>query len=212
LQERQVLRLGSNDPIPLDVRVIAATNRDLKKAVAAGQFRADLYYRLNILHLHLPPLRERPEDISAIAASILQRALLRQGTPGAHGQALARVMPHLPRHAWPGNVRELENVLERVAVLHADREAGARVDDDQLRAVLPELFEDAPATGAGPAPLATPAPADTEGASDLRRARGEQERAIIEQVVRQCGGNQAAAARRLGISRSTLWRKLASGS
>jgi transcriptional regulator, propionate catabolism operon regulatory protein len=204
LQERQVLRLGSNDPIPLDVRVIAATNRDLKKAVECGQFRGDLYYRLNILHLHLPPLRERPEDVATIAAGILQRALLRQGTPGAYAQALSLVTPHLLRHAWPGNVREVENVLERVAVLFADREPAARVAEEEMRAVLPELF-DGPARGE--APVALPLP----HVPGLRRVRDEQDRAYIEQVVRQCGGNQSAAAKQLGISRSTLWRKLGGG-
>ena len=212
LQERQVLRLGSNDPVPLDVRVIAATNKDLKRAVADGQFRGDLYYRINILHLRLPPLRERPEDVATIAASILQRGLLRQGTPGAHPQALALVAPHLVRHRWPGNVRELENVLERVAVLYADRDASAPVQQAELRAVLPELFEDAPPGRDDGAPEPAPPAGSAAPAPDLRQVRDEQDRAYIEQVVRQCGGNQSAAAKRLGISRSTLWRKLSARS
>lgn len=220
LQERQVVRLGSNDPVPLDVRVIAATNKDLKRAVGEGQFRGDLYYRLNILHLRLPPLRERLDDVPLLAAGILQRALLRQGTPWAHPTALALVTPHLLRHRWPGNVRELENVLERVAVLFADRDASTPVQELELRAVIPELFEDAPGERAGEVPPAGPradGPADggagarAAGAGDapgLRQVRDEQDRAYIQHVLRQCGGNQSAAARRLGISRSTLWRKL----
>ncbi|HZZ84066.1 MAG TPA: propionate catabolism operon regulatory protein PrpR [Anaeromyxobacteraceae bacterium] len=199
LQERQVLRLGSNDPTPVDVRVIAATWRDLRQAVDAGQFRADLYYRLAILPLHLPPLRDRGDDAAAIAAELLQRALLRHGVPSAQPRALAALLPRLQRHSWPGNVRELENAVERVAVLYADREPGARVGEEELRAVLPELY----AAATPPLPSAV-GPA----VADLRSARGEQERSLIRRTVAECGGNQAEAARRLGIGRSTLWRKL----
>jgi transcriptional regulator, propionate catabolism operon regulatory protein len=194
LQERQVLRLGSNDPTPVDVRVIAATHRDLRAAVAAGQFRDDLYFRLHILPIHLPPLRARHGDVAAIASDLLRRALTRHGVPGAHGRALSRVLPRLEGYAWPGNVRELENVLERVAVLFAD---GAISDDEldvELRAALPELFD------AGQAPVRQP---------DLRTARQASERAHVERVVAECGGNLSEAARRLGVGRSTLYRKLA---
>ena len=194
LQERQVLRLGSNDPTPVDVRVIAATHRDLRAAVAAGQFRDDLYFRLHILPIHLPPLRERHGDVAAIASDLLRRALTRHGVPGAHARALSRVLPRLEGYAWPGNVRELENVLERVAVLFAD---GAISDDEldvELRAALPELFD------AGVAPARPP---------DLRATRQASERHHVERVVAECGGNLSEAARRLGVGRSTLYRKLA---
>jgi len=193
LQERQVLRLGSNDPTPVDVRVIAATHRDLRGAIAGGDFREDLFYRLNILPLHLPPLRERGEDVQAIAADLLKRALLRYGEPDAHPRALALVLPRLAGYAWPGNVRELENVLERVAALFVDRGPRARIPEEELRAAMPEVFERAP-----------PAAART----DLRAARERQERAHVERVLAECGGNQAEAARRLGIGRTTLYRKL----
>jgi len=191
LQERQVLRLGANDPTPIDVRVVAATNRDLRQAVADGEFRRDLFYRLEILPVHLPPLRERPEDVAAIAAELFRRALARHGRPEAHAPGLALLLPHLERHAWPGNVRELENVLERVAVLYAARGADA-VGEAELRGVLPELFDAAPAADG----------------RDLRAARGAQERALIRRALDECGGNQSAAAKRLGIGRATLWRKL----
>jgi propionate catabolism operon transcriptional regulator len=194
LQERQVLRLGSNDPTPVDVRVIAATHRDLRAAVAAGQFRDDLYFRLHILPIHLPPLRERHGDVAAIASDLLRRALTRHGVPGAHARALSRVLPRLEGYAWPGNVRELENVLERVAVLFAD---GAISDDEldlELRAALPELFD------AGVAAARPP---------DLRATRQASERHHVERVVAECGGNLSEAARRLGVGRSTLYRKLA---
>ena len=141
LQERQVLRLGSNDPTPIDVRVIAASNRDLRAAVAAGQFRDDLFFRLHILPIHLPPLRDRHGDVAAIASDLLRRALSRHGVPGAHGRALTRVLPRLEAYPWPGNVRELENVLERVAVLFADGAISDDALDHELRAALPELFD-----------------------------------------------------------------------
>jgi propionate catabolism operon transcriptional regulator len=192
LQERQVLRLGSNDPTPVDVRVIAATHRDLRAAIVRGYFREDLFYRLAILPLHIPPLRERGEDVQAIAADLLKRALLRQGEPDAHPRALALVVPRLAGYAWPGNVRELENVLERVAALFVDRGPKARIPEEELRAVMPEVFERAaPATGV-----------------DLRAARNAQERAHVERVLADCDGNQTEAARRLGIGRTTLYRKL----
>jgi propionate catabolism operon transcriptional regulator len=208
LQERQVLRLGSNDPTPVDVRVIAATNKDLKRAVAAREFRDDLYYRLNILHLHLPPLRGRIEDMTAIAADLLQRALLRHGAPDAHARALSLVLPRLGSYAWPGNVRELENVIERVAVLFADREDTARIGEDELRPVVPELFQ---SSAAGPGPAASPSSAPWSPpapGADLRAARELQDRDHILRVLEETGGNQSEAARRLGIGRSTLWRKL----
>jgi propionate catabolism operon transcriptional regulator len=198
LQERQVLRLGSNDPIPIDVRVIAATNRDLRTAVAEGDFREDLFYRLKVLHLHLPAVRERAEDVPAIAEMLLKRALVRYGAPTALSRALATVLPHLQRYAWPGNVRELENVVERIAVLYSKRGADD-VGEAQLRAFVPELFEAAPAL----------APAEARSADgDLRTVREFQEQEMIRRVLQECGGNQTEAARRLRVARSTLWRKL----
>ncbi len=192
LQEREVLRLGSNDPTPIDVRVIAATNRDLGERVASGAFRDDLYYRLNILQLRVPPLDERREDIPAIAEHLLDAALRRHGALDRRRQALRLLIPLLIAYAWPGNVREMENVLERVAVLFADEGWGA-VDVQQLRLVVPELFRDA---GAG-------------GRRALAAVRRESEEAQIGRVLRECGGNRAEAARRLGIGRTTLWRRLA---
>jgi propionate catabolism operon transcriptional regulator len=192
LQEREVLRLGSNDPTPIDVRVIAATHRDLREEIAAGRFREDLYYRLDILRVHIPPLRERPGDVADVAAELLKRALLRHGAPEAHRRALDLVLPRLEGYAWPGNVRELENVLERVAVLFADRAAAAAVDEEEVRAVMPEVFE---RRGGG-------------GGAGLRATREAQELAHIRRVLDGCGGDAAEAARQLGIGRSTLYRKL----
>lgn len=195
LQERQVLRLGSNVPTPVDVRVLAATHRDLPERIRRGEFRADLYFRLHILPIHLPPLRERGEDLALIAEELLRRALLRHGAPEAQRRALAAVLPRLRAHAWPGNVRELENVIERVALLFADPESGPRPSESDLRAVVPELFD-----GAGAA-----APASR---TDLRAAREAQDLSHVRRILEECDGNAAQAARKLGISRSTLYRKL----
>ncbi len=196
LQERQVVRLGSNDPTPVDVRVIAATNKDLKRAIADREFREDLYYRLNILHLHLPPLRERADDLTALASDLLQRALLRHDAPAAHAPALALLLPRIASYRWPGNVRELENVVERVAVLFAagaDRAPG----EEALRATVPELFEERER--------------EPEAEANLPGARRAQERELIQRALQEAGGNQSEAARRLGIGRATLWRKLRAG-
>jgi propionate catabolism operon transcriptional regulator len=200
LQERQVLRLGSNDPTPVDVRVIAATNRDLKKEIARGAFREDLYYRLAILPIAVPALRARPEDVAPIAEALLREALGRHGVPEALPRALSVVLAFLERYTWPGNVRELENVLERVAVVHADRAArGSRVRPNDLRAVLPELFQ-------------VQAPVDPSRPDLLRSARGAEEAATIRRVLGECGGNMTEAARRLGVGRSTLYRKMRASS
>jgi propionate catabolism operon transcriptional regulator len=194
LQERQVLRLGSNDPTPVDVRVLAATNRDLKKEIARGAFREDLYYRLNILPISVPPLRARIEDVAPIAEALLRDALARHQVPGVLAPALSLVLPWLEGYAWPGNVRELENVLERIAVLYAHH-AGVpdRVAPEDLRAVLPELFQ---------------GPAERHDRADLRSARGAEETAVIQRVLGECDGNMTEAAKRLGVGRSTLYRKL----
>ena len=192
LQERQVLRLGSNDPTPVDVRVVAATNRDLKREIARGAFRDDLYYRLNILPVAVPPLRARAEDVAPIAEALLADALARHGVQEVLPRALSLVLPWLERYAWPGNVRELENVLERVAVLWAHRAAGPEPSSpEELRAVLPELFQAAEPAG-----------------GDLRSARGAEESAVIQRVLGECGGNVTEAAKRLGVGRTTLYRKL----
>ncbi len=195
LQEREVLRLGSNDPTPIDVRVVAATHRDLERLVEEGAFREDLYYRLAILKLHVPALAERRDDVPALAAALLEAALRRHGAPERHGRALALALPHLAAYAWPGNVRQLENVVERVALLFADADDPDAVDGAALRAVAPELFLEPSAARRG----------------DLPAHRRESERSHVERVLAECGGNQSEAARRLGIGRTTLWRKLRGG-
>jgi propionate catabolism operon transcriptional regulator len=192
LQQREVLRLGASDPTPVDVRAIAATNQDLEARVAQGAFREDLFYRLNILRLHLPPLSERREDVPLIAAEILDAVLRRHRAARSRDVALEQLGPRLTAYSWPGNVRELENVLERAAVLYAD--ADGAVDERELRNVIPELFGKRRRGGAD--------------GQTLRSVRNGNDREHVLRVLADCGGDQAEAAKRLGIGRTTLWRKL----
>jgi len=188
LQEHEVIRLGATQPTPVDVRVIAATHRDLAAAVAEGAFRQDLYYRINILRLDVPPLRDRLDDLPALAGSIAARALERQGRAGAMPALLEQVMPACRRYHWPGNIRELENLIERLAIFAPAFESGS-MDQARLEGLVPELFSDS----------APPRAAVDDMAS-------------IHRVLEQCGGNRTAACRQLGISRSTLWRRLSGAS
>jgi transcriptional regulator, propionate catabolism operon regulatory protein len=193
LQEREVLRLGSNDPTPVDVRVLAATNRDLAREVDEGRFRKDLYYRLAILRLHLPPLAARRDDVAPIARHLLTRALARHGSTIEADEVLAKLLPRMTRYAWPGNIRELDNVLERIAVLCAEAGSAKAVRTRHLASVVPELFRD----GAPPPATGT-----------LANLRRDAERERIARVLQECGGDRVLAAKRLGIGRTTLWRKL----
>jgi len=192
LQEREVHPLGAAAPIKVDVRVIAATHRDLEALVQDDRFRHDLYYRLNVIAVRVPPLRERPEDILPLVAHLLDK----------HGHRLGRTacslspeaVELLRRHPWPGNVRELENAIERALVLGRD---------DTL------WPEDLPETIRGGRPLLRPqdgAPA-RDGDHD-GRPLSEVERAHILHTLRAVGGNKAAAARLLGFDRKTLYRRL----
>ncbi|HOX90280.1 MAG TPA: propionate catabolism operon regulatory protein PrpR [Burkholderiaceae bacterium] len=195
LQEREVLRIGATEPTPVDVRVIAATHRDLAAMVETGDFRRDLYYRLNILRIELPPLRERREDLAAIAAHLLDKVAARLRSDAREARPLVEALVRAARdYAWPGNVRELENLIERL-VGAAD---GAPIDPDAaLREWVSELY-------------ATPAPRPARSGADAHPAGREAlEREVIERALAECGGNRAAAAARLGISRTTLWRRRA---
>jgi len=192
LQEHEVIRLGATQPTPVDVRVIAATHRNLAAAVQAGEFRQDLYYRLNILRLDVPPLRERSGDVRAIATLLLDKALQRLASGQASALILDQVMPWFAAYPWPGNVRELENMIERLAIYHGEFQRG-EVDPAHLQRLLPELFETA-----GP---------QAPGAA-TRPETDAEELARIKDVLAHCKGNRTAASKQLGISRSTLWRKL----
>jgi len=183
LQEREVRRVGENRARPINVRVLAATNRDLLADVHAARFRQDLYYRLRVVEVVVPPLRERREDILPLARQLLAGAAKRFGKKAP---ALAPAAANLLlQYTWPGNVRELENALERaVALARSDR-----IDVDDLP----------PEVGA--------APPTVQSASDVRTL-AEVERDYIADALRASGGNRAQAAKRLGIGAATLYRKL----
>ncbi|MBU9232181.1 propionate catabolism operon regulatory protein PrpR [Burkholderia multivorans] len=210
LQEREVIRLGSTEPIRIDVRVIAATHRPLLAAVEAGTFRADLYYRLNILNVGLPPLRERAADIPALAATLLVQAARREPRLAERlrdaddaARVLGAVQPTLTRYRWPGNVRELQNVIERIAV-----ELAEAVDEDDPAAPCAALAADALQTIAPELFAAPPDGGDAEDAQTLQARRRRAEADEIRAVLDACGGDRDRACAMLGISKTTLWRKL----
>ena len=193
LQQGEVQRVGSDKPLTVDVRVIAATNRNLQTEVAEKRFREDLYFRLNVINIEVPPLRRRPEDIPLLAAHFLQRYAERnrKAIKGFSPQALDAML----RYPWPGNVRELENAVERAAIL---------CTGDLI--TLRELPQGV--SGALNAPL--PAELTTEqGDGSLAGLKlDDVERRAIEETLRQTGDNKSEAARRLGITRATLHNKL----
>ncbi|HYS66659.1 MAG TPA: sigma 54-interacting transcriptional regulator, partial [Paraburkholderia sp.] len=198
LQEREVMKLGSGRATPVDVRVIAATHRDLHALVEQGLFRADLYFRLNLLQIELPPLRERRGDVAQLARHLLSRGALQYGLSEA---ALERVLtfltPLFEYYAWPGNVRELENLLTRAAIYLSD---AAGKDARDLPSMFPEFGRMKRASAVKTLTVSM-ARAD-EGAP----ARVTPTREDVMHALEQSGGNRAAASRALGIGRTTLWR------
>jgi DNA-binding NtrC family response regulator len=191
LEDRTIRRVGATRTIPIDVRVVAATHVDLPGAVRRGEFREDLYHRLAVVPIELPPLRERREDVPLLARHFLAAFAREYGmqpptlTPAA--------CERLQRHAWSGNIRELRNVLERTILLGA----GGRIDAGDLALDGPR-----PAAGAGGA-------ADADHVAPLPEGNlNEIIRTVVRQTVAACGGNKSAAARRLNISRTRLQRLL----
>jgi transcriptional regulator with PAS, ATPase and Fis domain len=202
LESNEVRRLGETASRLVDVRVIAATHRDLQHMAAEGRFREDLYYRLNVVQIDLPPLRERREDIGLLASYFLDRIARREGRALRFSPAAAAL---LERHDYPGNVRELENAVEHA---FAVAEGDILLPDDlpgPIRAprLLPQSRHEG-AFGAPPASGATPEAAPTR--DDWTIAEVEKEH--IQRVLERHHGNATAAAKQLGISRTTLWRKL----
>ncbi|GCB02646.1 propionate catabolism operon regulatory protein PrpR [Ralstonia sp. SET104] len=204
LQEREVVRLGSTEPTRVDIRVVAATHRALTDAVEAGTFRADLYYRLNILSIALPPLRERPGDVIPLAAELLVQAarreprlLLRIADTEEAARVLADIAEPLRRYTWAGNVRELQSVIERIAVELADTDDTNAITQDVLRLIAPEVFAHA-------------APGQTAALTLRERSRGV-EAEEIRAALAAHGGDRDAVCAALGISKTTLWRRLQAG-
>jgi DNA-binding NtrC family response regulator len=191
LQERSLRRMGATEERAVDVRVVAATNRDLKAEVGAGRFREDLFFRLAVIPIQLPPLRERREDVLPLAHHFLARWCEKTG------RSLAGWTPEveawLLRHDWPGNVRELENVLERGVVLAR----GDRIGTDDL------LLE---ASDAGSTPEGGDEIAPASAAASLQDFLDGAAADRIRRVLAESGGKRVEAARRLGVDRATLWR------
>jgi transcriptional regulator with PAS, ATPase and Fis domain len=180
LQEGEVRKLGSSQAIRVDVRILAATNRNLDSMVNSGHFREDLFYRLNVVRIHIPPLRERPEDIIPLAHHFLE--IYRKKT-GRDIKGFSRdAVKTLLDHTWPGNVRELENAVERGVILAGSSYISPEDFSIQTSSVSPK-------------------------SDDGKTLRELQKRHIIDALERH-GGNRAKAAKELGIGRNTLWRWL----
>ncbi len=197
LQERQFEPLGSNRVIRVDVRVIAATSRDLEQLVSDGEFRADLYYRLNVLPLTLPPLRDRLEDLPELCNRLTEQIALSMGRDPL--QLNPNIAPLLGHYHWPGNIRELRNVLER-AILFC---AGNSLDAVDLYPFLPI---DIPVPDSHEHAQTMPTPPSE--IVPLRATLEATERNAIQEALQRCGGNRSEAARRLEISRATLYEKI----
>ena len=190
LQEREFERVGGNQPIRVDVRVIAATNRDLPAAIAAGSFRSDLFYRLNVFPIEVPPLRERREDIPPLVDHFIH---LHADRAGKKMRAVdEKTLEMLRTYSWPGNIRELQNVIERWVIVS---------DTEVLSTDESWLPRETVQTGAG-------ASAQLDRKLSLRDHVEAVERKLIGRVMTAVGGNQSEAARRLGLSRGSLIERL----
>jgi len=192
LQERVLVRVGGAEEVKVDVRLVAATNRELADDVTAGRFRADLYYRLDVVTLRVPPLRDRRADIPALLAHFLDRFASRHGRPMP--EVPAEVAQAVLAYAWPGNVRELENLAERLVVMGG---AALGLDDLPARMLRPPAAAPANPTGLLPA-------GDVNLATFLDELEGE----LVRRALERAGGNKALAARSLGVSREGLRYKL----
>ena len=195
LQDRIIERIGDHQSIEVDVRIVLATNMDLEEAVRDGRFREDLYYRINVVAIEMPPLRQRPADIVPLARHFLGRFAAEHGKPIE--DLTEEALQMLIQARWPGNVRQLENVIER-AVVFGQKNV---IDTTDLPATLLGEIRDTPVT---PAHTTT----DNESPTPLKAALGAAEKRILEQALTHCDGNRERTARVLGINRSTLFAKL----
>jgi len=209
LQEKEITRTGGSAAIPVDVRIVAATNQDLKEKVRSKEFREDLFYRLNVVPIELPPLRERRDDIPLLAEYFIEKAHEELGVPvrGCTEEALAL----LRRYSWPGNVRELENTIQRAALLSPDQlltpadfpallAEGQRTENsDSLEALIANKLQNA---------LAQMDVNELDNLYDM--VLHQMERPLINIVLDKTRGNQVRAAEILGINRNTLRKKIQS--
>ena len=184
IQERKVVRVGGEALIPVDIHLVCATNKDLKKMVEAGEFREDLFYRIHVVELHVPPLRERKEDILWLAGSMLDAEAIQHGRTRRELSAAAEHA--LLEHPWPGNIRELKHCLERACILSSQAVLTAQV-----------LFDSAAQEGE-----------EAESSGSLNDYLGGYERHYIEQVLKSKDGRISDTAAALGISRKNLWEKM----
>ncbi|MCK5799985.1 MAG: sigma-54-dependent Fis family transcriptional regulator, partial [Deltaproteobacteria bacterium] len=186
LQEREVKPLGSAESVSINIRLVSATNSPIAEMIESGEFRKDLYYRLNVVQIDIPPLRERPEDVLPLATHLLAQATERSQKPieGIAPQAAKMLVGF----SWPGNVRELENVIERAVALSM----GSRIELGDLP----------------PALLERPSQDLVKAAAARDMSLADLERAYILQVLDEEDGNKTRASQRLGLDRKTLYRKL----
>ena len=217
LQEGEFTSVGGRQPIKANVRIVAATHRDLRNAIRQGSFREDLFYRLNVVPVRLPPLRERAEDIPLLARHFLERAQ-------ADGLPLKsldqRAVDRLKQYSWPGNVRELENLMRRLAALCPDETITVEAVEPELAEIAPPAAQTAPAPGqTGPEPLAlaverhirTFLASHSDGVAPTNvydRVIAEVERPLIRLTLAATRGNQIKAAAMLGLNRNTLRKKI----
>jgi propionate catabolism operon transcriptional regulator len=208
LENKEVMRVGGDKIVPVDVRVISSTHKDLRQEVRAGRFRKDLYYRLAVLRLNIPPLRRRLQDIPELLAPLLKR----------YKKPLSCITPamfkRIQSYHWPGNIRELNSVMESYLIL-----LGNRKSDDRLFIELFEEYEDPeslPGRQAATGKESTISPAGTpvdqeSGSRSLMEQMEDHKRRLIRQTLHRCGNNKTLAAKKLGISTNTLWRALKKG-
>jgi transcriptional regulator with PAS, ATPase and Fis domain len=181
LQNREIYRVGGSRPIPVDIRLICATNRDLAGMVKGGSFREDLFYRINMFEIEIPPLRERPDDIPLLARHYLDVFSRHYNKPGL--KLSASVSEKLKKYSWPGNVRELKNSVERAVIL----ETGGQINAESVFPHRPLISKDNPGR-------------------DYRLA--ENEKRLILEVIQKNRGNMTQSAMDLGIERTALYRRI----
>jgi transcriptional regulator with PAS, ATPase and Fis domain len=203
LQDREFEPLGSNRIVRADVRIIAATSADLPALVAAGRFRPDLFYRLNVLTIHAPPLRERQTDIEALAYTILED--LSTQVPGGHFELQDDALRLLCSYGWPGNVRELHNTLERAVMLSDSERIDARALAPFIGPVRGQATFDAPV----PVQTTTARVSDAAQPQQWADAMAAFEKRFIDEALRACEGRVTEAAARIGMGRATLYKKIA---